>query len=54
MTPEQKQAELERARQVFHDVLNVLPLSEAARRSLLAAAGSWVKAASLAGGAHAD
>lgn len=33
------------AKQTFVDALNVLPLSEAAKRCLYAAASSWAKAA---------
>ena len=52
--PEQspEQAELARSEQTFLDALAVLPLSEPAKRSLLAAASSWAKAASIAAETH--
>jgi hypothetical protein len=45
-----EQIELRRTEQVFRDVIACLPLSEPAKRSLLAAASSWAKAAAAAGG----
>ncbi len=40
--------QLEKARQSFADSVNVLPLSEPAKRLLFAAASSWARAAATA------
>jgi hypothetical protein len=45
--------ELQRAEQTFRDVIACLPLSEPARRALLAAASSWAKASAAAAGGDA-